>query len=90
MNLASLDGTNGSTFTGGDDDDEAGISVAGAGGVSGDGFDDIVVGASNARPGNFFTTNAGKTYVVFGGPAPCVPPSPPPPAPPLPSVIRSL
>jgi Ca2+-binding RTX toxin-like protein len=46
--------------------DAAGFSVASAGDVNGDGYDDLLIGAiggagpANARP------NAGNTYVVFG------------------------
>ena len=45
-------------------DDRAGVSVAAAGDVNGDGIDDILVGASyNDENG----ANAGATYVIFGG-----------------------
>ncbi|MBI2340163.1 MAG: FG-GAP repeat protein [Deltaproteobacteria bacterium] len=43
--------------------DYAGTSVAGAGDVNGDGYDDILIGA----PGNdLFRLNAGAVYLVFG------------------------
>jgi hypothetical protein len=44
--------------------DRAGFSVSGAGDVNGDGFDDVIVGASAGDDGG---TNAGEGYVVLGG-----------------------
>jgi len=41
----------------------SGYSVAGAGDVNGDGFDDLVIGAYKAEPNG---VNSGRTYVVFG------------------------
>ena len=43
--------------------DQLGFSVSGAGDVNGDGFDDLVVGASNGDDGD---TNAGEAYIVYG------------------------
>ncbi|CCQ52779.1 integrin alpha [Crocosphaera watsonii] len=38
--------------------------MSGAGDINGDGFDDILIGASSADPnGNY---DAGESYVVFG------------------------
>jgi len=45
--------------------DQSGISVSGAGDVSGDGFDDFIIGASYARTSEF-VVNTGITYVVYG------------------------
>ena len=74
-----MDGTNGLVIFGIDDDDRAGSSVAGAGDVNGDGFDDVIIVApgGDGGPGDPFS-NAGEAYVVFGrasGFAPALDPS---------------
>ncbi len=67
VELASLDGSNGFVLNGTELDDNAGLSVSGAGDVNGDGFDDLIVGAPFASPMlNFNRFRAGKSYVVFG------------------------
>ena len=43
--------------------DRSGYSVSGAGDVNGDGFDDLIVGASGDDPNG---ENSGASYVVFG------------------------
>jgi VCBS repeat-containing protein len=63
LGLAGLDGSNGFRIAGAGRDDEAGISVSGAGDVNGDGFDDVVIGAFFADPNG---TSSGASYVVFG------------------------
>jgi len=61
--LPSLDGSNGFSLNGAGNE-FSGISVSSAGDVNGDGFDDLIVGASNAsRNGNY---SGGSSYVVFG------------------------
>jgi len=59
-------GVGGFVIRGEDLSDHAGRSVASAGDINGDGFDDVIVGANQASgPGN--TRNvAGAAYVVFG------------------------
>ncbi len=64
VSLASLDGTNGFTITGIDESDFAGISVAGAGDINGDGINDLLLGADGGDPNGVM--NAGEAYVVFG------------------------
>jgi Ca2+-binding RTX toxin-like protein len=46
--------------------DQSGISVASAGDVNGDGFDDLIVGARNARGPADGRPYAGDSYVIFG------------------------
>ncbi|CAM9437191.1 unnamed protein product, partial [Sphacelaria rigidula] len=60
FDVSALDGTNGFKVEGADVGDYAGTSVAGAGDVDGDGFDDVIVGAWGASSG------AGEVMVVFG------------------------
>ena len=52
----------GASFWGEDADDSAGCAVAGAGDVNGDGYDDILIGASGDEGGG---ANAGQTYLVL-------------------------
>ncbi len=63
MDLSSLDGSNGFRLDGVSEDDFTGNSVSNAGDVNGDGFDDVIVGASFA---NLNGTDSGSSYVVFG------------------------
>jgi hypothetical protein len=65
MSFATLNGTNGFRLEGIDPDDISGSKVAAAGDVNGDGFDDLIIGASRANPGG--DASAGESYVVFGG-----------------------
>ncbi|GAB5436660.1 beta strand repeat-containing protein [Falsiruegeria mediterranea] len=64
LSSADLDGSNGFRVVGIDYDDYSGRSVASAGDLNGDGFDDILIGAESADPNG--TRNAGESYVVFG------------------------
>ena len=64
LELSALDGTNGFTLAGIDTTDRSGVSVSSAGDVNGDGYDDLIIGASSADPNG---NNSGETYVVYGG-----------------------
>ena len=63
MDLSTLDGTNGFRLDGETSSDFSGSSVSIAGDVNGDGFDDLIVGASGANPNGY---HSGSSYVVFG------------------------
>ncbi|SFE64991.1 integrin alpha [Nitrosomonas sp. Nm166] len=62
LDLSSLDGSNGFRLDGVQEYDFSGSSVSTAGDVNGDGFDDVIVGASGAGP----YPRSGSSYVVFG------------------------
>jgi hypothetical protein len=64
MELSSLDGSNGFRLDGMAEGDDSGRSVSSAGDVNGDGFDDLIVGASSADlNGN---DSSGSSYIIFG------------------------
>jgi len=62
MHLSNAD----ASFWGENAGDDSGISVAGAGDVNGDGYDDILIGAYYNDAGG---TDAGQTYLVLGKPS---------------------
>jgi Ca2+-binding RTX toxin-like protein len=64
LNLSTLNGTNGFRISGAAAYDQSGWSVASAGDLNGDGFDDLIVGAVGAYHDLEF--DSGATYVVFG------------------------
>jgi len=64
IDLALLDGTNGFQISGKVADDESGGSVAAAGDVNKDGFDDLIVGAESADSGG--KSFSGASYIIFG------------------------
>ena len=68
FNLSTLNGANGFVINGIDDSDFSGRSVSSAGDINGDGFDDILIGASLADPNG--NSSSGETYVVFGSDGP--------------------
>ncbi len=63
IDLANLSATDGFTISGDAITDRFGSAVSSAGDVNGDGFDDIIVGASGGDDGGY---NAGEAYVIFG------------------------
>jgi hypothetical protein len=69
IDLANL-GTAGMTFVGAEGYDNSGFSVSSAGDVNGDGFDDLIIGARIADALGNAKSQAGDSYVFFGGAAP--------------------
>ena len=67
LNLSALDGSDGFRISGVGGYDASGWSVASAGDVNGDGFDDLLIGALYADPNG--ASNAGSSFVVFGSAA---------------------
>ena len=77
INVADINGTNGFIVSGIDNDDRLGTSVSSAGDFNGDGFDDLLIGASgvganedidsgNPYPYDYVFGNSGAGYVIFG------------------------
>ena len=62
LDLSSIDGSNGFVFTN-NALDMLGYSIAAAGDINGDGFDDFIVGATQT---DISANDAGAAYVVFG------------------------
>jgi VCBS repeat-containing protein len=63
IDLTGLSAADGFKIQGDASGDQAGTSVSSAGDINGDGFDDLIVGASGNDSGG---TNAGAAYVIFG------------------------
>jgi hypothetical protein len=68
MDLSDLDGNNGFRIDGKAEGDHSGVSVSTAGDVNGDGFDDLIIGSSEAGPKDNYgdSLGYGASYVVFG------------------------
>ncbi len=64
VDLSTLDGSSGFALWGEAVNDLSGWSVASAGDVNGDGYDDLIIGAFSADPNG---ADSGASYVVFGG-----------------------
>lgn len=64
MNLSNLDGADGFKMFGDREDLDSSASISSAGDIYGDGFDDILIGASRADPNSSFS---GETYLIYGG-----------------------
>ena len=64
MDLSTLDGSNGFQIDGLAERDFTGRSVSSAGDINGDGYDDLIIGATGADPNS--NSAAGSSYVVFG------------------------
>ncbi|WP_158553211.1 MULTISPECIES: Ig-like domain-containing protein [Mesorhizobium] len=66
LSIGDLNASTGFVIVGGGEDDKLGISVSSAGDINDDGYDDIIVGASeNDEAG----VNAGQSYVIYGSQA---------------------
>ncbi|MCP4965873.1 MAG: hypothetical protein GY926_11610, partial [bacterium] len=64
IDLTMLDGTDGVVFNGVTAGDGAGMAVAGVGDLTGDGFDDLLIGAPFVEVGT--SAEAGVAYLLFG------------------------
>ena len=64
--LSSLNGANGFKLDGENDSDNSGIAVSAAGDINGDGYADLLIGASGYPASG--ANGKGRSYVVFGGP----------------------
>ena len=67
VDLAGL-GSAGITIFGADTDDHLGESLS-AGDLNGDGFDDLLIGATQADAAGNAKVTTGDSYVIFGGPS---------------------
>jgi hypothetical protein len=67
INLTAMDAATGFAIIGAKSGDYAGNSVSAAGDVNGDGFGDLIIGASRLDTNGQYNNNLGSSYVVFGG-----------------------
>ncbi len=65
IELPTLSPSQGFAIRGIDANDYSGYSVSGAGDVNNDGFSDVIIGAYQADPNGI--SNAGESYVIYGG-----------------------
>ncbi len=65
IDLAALTPAEGFAIFGADVDDRA-VRVSAAGDVNGDGFDDLIIGATNGDAAGNAKSDAGESYVIFG------------------------
>ncbi|MBD2446928.1 FG-GAP repeat protein [Nostoc sp. FACHB-152] len=66
FNLADINGINGFIINGTQTNAYLGVAVSNAGDINNDGVDDLIIGA-NFADGSDGKTDAGQSYVVFGG-----------------------
>jgi hypothetical protein len=67
FDLNSLNGTNGVLFNGAEMSEQAGASVSGAGDFNGDGFSDVLIGATQESfSPRGLPSGPGKAYLIFG------------------------
>ncbi|MGF1522101.1 MAG: hypothetical protein ACFBSF_07260 [Leptolyngbyaceae cyanobacterium] len=66
--MTELHGTNGFKIEGIETDNDYELAVSEAGDVNGDGFDDVIIGASFADSGISLEGLLGNSYVIFGSP----------------------
>jgi hypothetical protein len=64
LNLSDLNGTNGFTMNGENEDERNAGNVSNAGDVNGDGIDDLIISGPFTDPNGL--TDAGSSFVVFG------------------------
>ncbi|MEH2440525.1 beta strand repeat-containing protein [Nostoc sp.] len=77
LNLSTLNGSNGFAIDGIYAGDRSGISVSSAGDINGDGFDDLIIGASTASNDQENLSEEGQSYVIFGSANTTAPNQPP-------------
>lgn len=65
INLANL-GASGVTIFGAETADRSGGALSSAGDVNGDGFDDLIIGASSASGAENGRPSSGESYLIFG------------------------